>query len=123
MDFTNSSDFVVATIFRMVNLTIFLKAKGRPFEVLLKFNPRVGSGRKVLVWNFCFEIFQIDFASGPSSGDLLLWWSNSLQPATLWAQCPDDMYRGKKPLTSTALPFNNKKKEKKNQGALVPFKQ
>jgi hypothetical protein len=56
----------------MVDLVVFLKAKGRPFEVLLKFNPRVGSGRKVLVWNFCFGIFRIDFASGSPSGDLLL---------------------------------------------------
>jgi hypothetical protein len=96
VDFTDFSDFVVAAVFCMVDLTIFLKAKGRPSEVLLKFNPRVGSGRKVFVWIFCFGIFQIDFASGPSSGDLLLWWSNSLQPATLWAQCPDHMYRGKK---------------------------
>ncbi len=72
VDFTNSSDFVVATIFRMVNLAVFLKAKGHPSKVLLKFNPKVGSGRKVLVWSFCFGIFQIDFASGPPSGNLLL---------------------------------------------------
>jgi hypothetical protein len=85
VDFTDSLDFVVAAVFRMVDLAVFLKAKGRPSEVLLKFNPSVGSRRKVLVWNFCFGIFQIDFASGPPSGDLLLWWSNSLQPATLWA--------------------------------------
>jgi hypothetical protein len=85
VDFTDSLDFVVAAVFRMVDLAVFLKAKGRPSEVLLKFNQSVGSRRKVLVWNFCCGIFQIDFASGPPSGDLLLWWSNSLQPATLWA--------------------------------------
>jgi hypothetical protein len=33
------------------------------------------------------------------------------------------MYRGKKTLTSTPLPFNNKKKEKKNQGTPAPLKQ
>jgi hypothetical protein len=72
VDFIDSSDFVVAAVFRMVDLAVFLMAKGRPFaEVLLKFNPRVGSGKKVLVWNFYFGIFPIDFASGPPSGDLL----------------------------------------------------
>jgi hypothetical protein len=50
----------------------FLKAKGHPFEVLLKFNPRVGSGRKILIWNFYFGIVRINFASGPLSGELLV---------------------------------------------------
>jgi hypothetical protein len=69
---TSASDASMTAVFRMVDLAVFLKAKGRSSEVLLKFNPRVGSGRKVFVWNFCFGIFQIDFASGPPSGDLLL---------------------------------------------------
>jgi hypothetical protein len=68
---TSASDASMTAVFRMVDLAVFLKAKGRSSEVLLKFNLRVGFGRKVFVWNFCFGIFQIDFASGPPSGDLL----------------------------------------------------
>ncbi len=39
----------------------FLKAKGHPSEVLLKFNPRVGSRKKILIWNSCFWDFLDQF--------------------------------------------------------------
>jgi len=54
MNFTGSSDFVVAAVFHMVDLAVFLKAKGRPSKVIFKFNPKVGSGRKVHNWSYIF---------------------------------------------------------------------
>jgi hypothetical protein len=54
MNFTDFSDFVVAAVFHMVDLAVFLKAKGRPSEVLFKFNPKVGSRRKVHNWSCIF---------------------------------------------------------------------
>ncbi len=42
----------------------FLKAKGHPSEVFLKFNSRTGSRRKILVWNFCLWDFSDQLCFG-----------------------------------------------------------
>jgi hypothetical protein len=54
----------------MVNLIVFLEAKGYPFKVLLKRTRGLVLNGKIPVWNFCFWHFQNDFASGHVSGEL-----------------------------------------------------